>query len=198
VFAHDNRHLVGVDLGLDQLFVYAFDPATGKLTPADPPSARVAPGAGPRHFAFHPDGRSAFSINELASTVTSFAWAPATGTLRPGETVSTLPAAFKGTNSTAELAIDPAGKFLYGSNRGDDSIAVFSIGRGEKLSLVQHVSTRGKTPRNFSLDRSGRWVIAANQGTDSLAVFSVDPASGKLSPAGDLVPVAAPVDVLFE
>jgi 6-phosphogluconolactonase len=109
-----------------------------------------------------------------------------------------VPAGFKGSNSTAELAVDSAGRFLYGSNRGDDSIAVFRIGPDGRLSLLQHESTRGKTPRNFALDRSGRWLVAANQNTDSLAVFTVDPGTGKLSPAGGLVAVPAPVDVLFE
>jgi 6-phosphogluconolactonase len=197
VFDADNRHLVGVDLGLDQVFVYNFDAATGVLTPADPPSAHVAPGAGPRHFVFQPDGRHAFSINELASTITSFTWSAATGLLTPGASVSTLPAGFSGSSSTAEIAADRAGRFVYGSNRGHDSIAVFKAGADGSLSLVQHEPTRGKTPRHFSIDPTGNWLIAANQGTDSLAVFKVDGTSGRLTPVGDLVTVGSPVDVLF-
>jgi 6-phosphogluconolactonase len=197
VFDKDNRHLVAVDLGLDQVFIYNFDAATGALTPAATPSAHVAPGAGPRHFAFHPDGQHAFSINEMGSTITTFTWSAADGRLTPGQSVSTLPAGFSAESTTAELAIDRSGRVLYGSNRGHDSLAVFAVGANASLSLVQHVPTRGKTPRNFALDPSGHWVIAANQQSNSLAVFAVDGTSGRLTPAGDLVTVGSPVDVLF-
>ena len=180
------------------MFVFAFDASTGKLSPADPPSARTAPGAGPRHFVFHPGGRLAFSINELASTVTTYTWDRAAGSLTTGASVSTLPGGFSAESSTAELAVSSDGKFLYGSNRGHDSIAVFAVTGGGALSLVQHASTRGKTPRNFSIDPSGQWLVAANQNSDSLAVFKIDGTNGHLVSVGDLATVASPVDVLFQ
>jgi 6-phosphogluconolactonase len=198
VFDRDNRHVITVDLGSDDIFVYAFDPATGALTQASPPSAHVTAGAGPRHFVFHPDGRHAFGINELASTITAYTWDRADGRLTPGPSVSTLPADFKGTNSTAELAIDTGGRFLYGSNRGHDSIAVFKVDGSGAATLVEHTSTRGKTPRNFALDPTGRWLIAANQESDSLAVFRVDPATGRLAPVGEPARVGTPVCLLFQ
>jgi 6-phosphogluconolactonase len=197
VFDRDNRHLVAVDLGLDQVFVYAFDAASGKLTPSDPPSAATAPGAGPRHFAFHPNGSAAFSINELNSTITSYTWDGGTGALTPGASVSTLPANFQGTNSTAEIEVDAAGGFVYGSNRGHDSIAVFAVKPSGALSLVEHTPTGGKTPRNFAIDPTGRWLVAANQDSNTLTVFRRDATSGRLTPAGTPHDVAKPVCVLF-
>jgi 6-phosphogluconolactonase len=197
VFDKDNRHLIAVDLGLDQVFIYNFDPASGAITPAAPPSAQTAPGAGPRHFAFHPAGRTAFSINELASTITTYTWNGATGRLTPGATVSTLPAGFSGSNSTAEIAVDSTGHFVYGSNRGHDSIAVFAAGPTGALTLVEHTLTGGKTPRGFAIDPGGRWLIAANQNSNSLAVFRADSASGRLTIAGPVSDVPGPVCVLF-
>jgi 6-phosphogluconolactonase len=198
VFDATNRFLIAVDLGLDQLFVYRFDPSIGSFAFGDPPSARTAPGAGPRHFAFHPDGRHAFSINELNSTVTALDWDPAHGTLTPQGSVSTLPAGFKESNTTAEVEVDSRGRFLYGSNRGHDSIAVFGINpTSGALTLVGHAPTRGKEPRHFALDPTGKWLVAANQESNSLAVFRVDPASGTLTPVGDLASVGRPVCVLF-
>jgi 6-phosphogluconolactonase len=197
VFDRDNRHLVAVDLGLDQVFVYAFDAASGTLTPSNPPSAATAPGAGPRHFAFHPNGRTAFSINELSSTITSYAWDGGSGALTPGASVSTLPANFQGTNSTAEIAVDAAGRFVYGSNRGHDSIAVFAVTSSGALSLVEHTPTGGKTPRDFTIDPSGRWLVAANQESSTLTVFRRDPTSGRLTAVGAPQPAPTPVCVLF-
>ena len=198
VFDRDNRFLIGVDLGVDQLFVYRFDPSVGKFTFADPPSARMAPGAGPRHFAFHPDGRHAYSINELDSTVTALSWDSKAGRLTPGSSVSTLPAGFTGSNTTAEVEVDARGRFLYGSNRGHDSIAVFAIHpETGALTLVAHTATRGKEPRHFALDPTGSWLVAANQESNTLAVFRVDQARGTLSPVGDVVSVGRPVCVLF-
>ncbi len=196
VFSRDNRHLIAVDLGLDQVFVYTFDPATGDIKPAPQPSAATPPGAGPRHFAFHPGGRSAFSINELSSTITSYTWNGRTGALTPGASVSTLPANFQGTNSTAEIAIDAAGSFVYGSNRGHDSIAVFAVTPAGALSLVEHTPTGGKTPRNFTIDPTGRWLVAANQESSTLTVFRRDATSGRLT-AGTSHDVPTPVCVLF-
>jgi 6-phosphogluconolactonase len=198
VFDAANRFLIAVDLGLDQLFVYRFDPAAGTFTFGNPASVRVPPGAGPRHFAFHPDRRHAYSINELDSTVTALEWDPSAGRLTADTSVSTLPAGFTGENSTAEVEVDPRGRFLYGSNRGHDSIAVFRINPASgALTLIAHTLTRGKEPRHFTLDPSGRWLVAGNQNSNTLAVFRVDQTAGTLSPAGDLVSVGSPVCILF-
>jgi 6-phosphogluconolactonase len=197
VFSRDNRHLVAVDLGVDQVFVYTFDPASGALKPAPQQSAATPPGAGPRHFAFHPGGRSAFSINELSSTITSYTWNGGTGALTPGASVSTLPANFQGTSSTAEIAIDATGSFVYGSNRGHDSIAVFAVTPSGTLSLVEHTPTGGRTPRNFTIDPTGRWLVAANQESSTLTVFRRDATSGRLTAAGTPHDAPTPVCVLF-
>ena len=198
VFDVANRYLIAVDLGLDQLFVYRFDPAVGSFLFGDPASARVPPGAGPRHFAFHPDGRHAYSINELDSTVTALEWDPSTGKLTADASLSTLPSGFTGENSTAEVEVDSHGRFLYGSNRGHDSIAVFRINPvSGALTLIAHTPTRGKEPRHFTLDPTGRWLIAGNQNSNTLAVFRVDQTAGTLSPVGDLVSVSNPVCILF-
>jgi 6-phosphogluconolactonase len=196
VFDRDNRHLVQVDLGTDQLYVYDFDARTGKVTLAN--AGHVAAGAGPRHFAFHPDGRRAYVINELASTVTAMTWDSATGTLMPGASVSTLPSGFTGENTTAEVAVGPDGHFLYGSYRGHDSIAVFDVRRDGPPALVEHVPSGGRTPRSFAIAPGGHWLIAANQQSDSLVVFRVDPASGRLTAAGSRASVGSPVCVLFD
>lgn len=197
VFDGRNRYLLGADLGLDRVFVYKFDPSTGSLGANDPSSVQLAPGAGPRHVAFHPTLPLAFSINELTSTITSLSWDLAKGRLAAAGSVSSLPAGFAGENTTAEIAVHPNGRFLYGSNRGNDSIAVFAIAPTGTLTLVEHESTRGKEPRNFAIDPSGKWLIAANQKSNSLAVFSIDQNTGALSPVGALAQVGTPVCVLF-
>lgn len=197
VFDGRNRYLLGADLGLDRVFVYKFDPSTGSLGANDPSSVQLAPGAGPRHVAFHPTLPLAFSINELTSTITSLSWDPAKGRLAAAGSVSSLPAGFAGENTTAEIAVHPNGRFLYGSNRGNDSIAVLAIAPTGTLTLVEHESTRGKEPRNFAIDPSGKWLIAANQKSNSLAVFSIDQNTGALSPVGGLAQVGTPVCVLF-
>jgi len=195
-FTDDNRFLVATDLGLDRLLVYRFDAEAGTLVPHDPASVAMAPGAGPRHTAFHPDGRRAFVINELDSTITSVTWDAAAGTFTVGGSVPTRPSGVTG-GTTAEVHVHPNGRFVYGSNRGDDSIAVFRIGDDGSLTLVEHESTRGKTPRNFTIDPTGKWLIAANQESSSLAVFSIDETTGALTPVGPTVPAPTPVSVLF-
>jgi len=192
------RFVVAADLGLDSLLVYRLDPATAGLTPNEPPSARLDPGSGPRHFAFHPDGKHAYVINERSSTVTALDYDAGAGTLAARQTISTLPEGFAGRNSTAEIQVHPSGKFLYGSNRGHDSIAIFAIepGTGRLASLGQAPSG-GKTPRNFGIDPSGRFLIAANQATDNLVVFRIDGQSGRLMPTGQVVAVPSPVCVKF-
>jgi 6-phosphogluconolactonase len=193
-----NRFAFAADLGLDKVLVYRFDPAKGTLVANDPPSVSVKPGAGPRHFAFHPGGHYAFVINEMGSTVTAFSYDPAHGVLKELQTISTLPENFKGENSTAEVQVHASGKFLYGSNRGHDSIAVFAIDPGKgTLSLVEHQSTQGKTPRNFGIDPSGQYLLAANQDSGTVVVFRISPQSGHLTPTGQVVEVPSPVCVKF-
>lgn len=196
-FDPGNRFLLGTDLGIDRVVVHRFDEKTGALTPGTPPSFAVTPGAGPRHFAFHPTLPLLFVINELSSTISVFEWDGTNGHLDAKGEYSTLPDGFTGNSSTAQILVHPNGRFVYGSNRGHDSIAVFALSSDGQLALVEHVPTRGQVPRNFALDPSGRWLIAANQRSNTLAVFSVDPQTGRLAPRGDLVETGSPVAVLF-
>ncbi len=194
----DNRFAIVADLGLDKVLVYRFDPAKSGLTANDPPFTGVAPGAGPRHLAFHPGGKYAYVINELDSTVTAFSYDAAAGVLKEIQTITTLPAGFKGENSTAEVQVHPSGKFLYGSNRGHDSIAVFAIDPADgRLTAVEQVSTQGKVPRNFGIDPAGRYLIAANEQSNNIVVFRIDQKSGRLTPTGQNIELGAPVCVKF-
>lgn len=197
-FDSSGRFLISSDLGADRLFVYTYDHAGGRLKAGLHPAAAADPGAGPRHFAFHPSGRLGFAINELSSSVTSYSWDGGRGALKPIATVSTLPGGVRSGNSTAEIRVHPNGAFVYGSNRGHDSIAVYRVAQTTGvLTLVEHEPTRGRTPRNFTIDPGGRWLIAANQGTDSLAVFRIDEKTGALTAVGELTTVGAPVSVVF-
>ncbi len=192
------RFAFAADLGIDKIMIYRFNPADGKLAANEPPSAQLAPGSGPRHFAFHPGGRHAYVINELLSTVTAFAYDEARGALKEIQTVPTLPDGYKGQNTTAEVQVSPDGKFLYGSNRGHDSLAVFRIDSSTgKLTPSGHKPTQGRTPRNFGIDPSGKWILAANQGSDTVVVFRVDPGTGKPEPTGTVLKVPKPVCVKF-
>ena len=197
----DNRFAFVADLGLDKVLIYKLDPANGTLTPNDPPSVSVAPGSGPRHFAFHPSGKFAYLINEITLTMTAFSYNAAKGALTEIHTVSTLPAADgpgpKPGWSTAEVVAHPGGKFLYGSNRGHDTIAVFSVAADGKITLVQNAAAEVKTPRNFNLDPTGKWLFTAGQGSDSIALFKVDQATGKLTATGTKLEVGAPVCIKF-
>jgi 6-phosphogluconolactonase len=194
----DNRFAFVADLGLDKVLVYKLDAATGTLTPNDPPSAQLAPGAGPRHFAFHPSGKFAYVINELTSTITAFAYHAERGNLKELQTLTTLPADFTGNNTTAEVQVHPSGKFLYGSNRGHDSIAMFTIdpATGKLTALGQHPSG-GKTPRNFGIDPTGAFLVAAHQDSNSVVVHQIDPATGRLSATEHQVEVPTPVCIKF-
>ncbi len=198
VFTPDNRYLLLADLGLDKIFVYHFDPQKG-ITPNDPPSGSVAPGAGVRHMAFHPNGKILYAIAELNSTITAFNFDQAKGTLMAFQTISTLPDDFKGNNSTAEIQVNKAGTVLYGSNRGHDSIALFNIDpRRFTLSAAGHVPTLGRTPRHFTLDPTGGYLFVANQDSSTIAMFKVHPTTGQLMPHGEIVKDAPmPVCVLF-
>jgi len=184
--AGPGEHFVyGCDLGLDKVMIFKFDPGNGALVPNEPAYAEVKPGSGPRHIAFHPNGKWAFVINEMASTITAFGYAPSTGALREIQTISTLPDGFSGESYCAEVAVHPNGKFVYGSNRGDDSIAVFACdAKNGKLTFIERVSTGGKTPRQFEIEPTGRYLLAGNQNSDTVVVFSIDPTSGRLHATG--------------
>jgi 6-phosphogluconolactonase len=157
----------------------------------------VAPGSGPRHVVFDPSGRFLYAINELLSTVSVFTYPAGDETWEPVQTISTLPEGFEGESWTAELALSPDGRFLYGSNRGHDSLAVFAVdGATGRLTPAGHFPTGGRTPRHFAIDETGRWLLAANQGSGSVVVFRRDPDSGGLSPVGTPVKVPKPVCVL--
>jgi 6-phosphogluconolactonase len=187
-----NRFVLVCDLGLDKVFTYRLDAAKAALTPAEPPHVAAAPGAGPRHLAFHPNGRWVYVIHELNNTVVQYGYNPQTGALTPLSTVNTLPSDFTGQNTTAEIAVHPSGKFVYGSNRGHDSIVVYLVNAETgALRLVQHQPSGGKTPRHFALDPTGRWVLSGNQSSGNLVVLALDPATGRLSETGQSVDVPA-------
>lgn len=197
-FAADDRLLLSCDLGNDRVYVYRHGPRTGTLTPHKPPFVGLEPGAGPRHLALHPSGRYVYVVTELANTVATFAWDPGAGTLVQRQTVSTLPVGTTVTSNAAEIAVHPSGRFLYASNRGHDSIAVFAVdARNGRLTLLANTPTGGSTPRHFALDPGGRWLLVANQRTSSIVTFAVDPSSGALTPGGAAVTVPRPVCVAF-
>ncbi|GAB4453084.1 MAG: 6-phosphogluconolactonase [Armatimonadaceae bacterium] len=192
------KYAVAADLGTDKLYVYQLDAATGKLTPNEPAATSATPGAGPRHFAFHPGGKFAYAINELDNTVAVYQWDSGKGTLTSVQTINSLPDGFEGNNSTAEVQVHPSGKFLYGSNRGHNSIVIYSIHpESGKLTLVGHQSTEGKNPRNFGISPDGGFLLAANQDTNNVVVFRIDPATGKLTPTGEELTINKPVCVKF-
>jgi 6-phosphogluconolactonase len=194
------RFVLAVDLGLDRVLVYRFDADKGSLVPHEPPFAPVKPAAGPRHLAFRPDGRFAYVVNELAMTLTAFRYDADRGTLAEVATVSTLPAGTGVTPdfSCAEVLAHPSGRFVYASNRGHDTIAVFAVdGETGVPRLVENVGTGGQIPRGFGIDPSGRYLLAANQKSDRVAVFAIDPASGRLRATGQTVEVGTPVSVAF-
>ncbi len=193
-FDAQNKHVIVADLGLDHVKVYNFNAATGAMTPNEPAFTKVKSGSGPRHFSFHPSGKYAYVINEMACTVTSFNWNAAKGTLSEIDTVSTLPGAVEKGFSTAEVVAHPNGKFVYGSNRGHNTIAVFQVDAATgKLKPVEHKSTQGAVPRNFAIDPTGQFLIAANQNTDSIVLFRINQTSGALYQVG--APIKAPVPV---
>jgi 6-phosphogluconolactonase len=194
----DNRYALSVDLGLDEVLVDKFDASNGTLKPNDPPFAQVEPGAGPRHLVFSPSGKFAYVTNELGSTVTVFVYDADTGTLEAKQTIGTVPSDYGGPNDTAEIAVHPSGKFLYVSNRGHDSIAVFGIAaKTGELTSIGNFPTRGKTPRNFAIDPTGHYLLVANQDTNDIEVFRIDAASGELAYSGERVEVPSPVDITF-
>src|SRR6266403_5290830 len=198
----DNRFALAADLGLDEVLVYRFNAAKGTLTPNSPPYAKLNPGSGPRHLAFHPNGKFAYVLTEMEDSVTAFAYKASNGSLSPLQTVSaltTLRKDSKGPKEAAEIAVHPSGKFLYASNRaGIDTISAFSINPAKgTLQLKNEYPTMGKTPRNFAIDPTGKFLLAANQESNNIVVFRIDSMTGALTPTGDVAEAPAPVCIVF-
>lgn len=191
--------VIEADLGADRLHSLRFEPDDPKAPLRAIAETRTAPAAGPRHLAFHPSGRFVFVNNEMNSTVTAYRFDASSGALDEIQTESTLPEGGHPGNSTAETVIHPTGRFLYVSNRGHDSLAIFSVDEQTGTLVARgHQKTGGKTPRNFNIDPTGRWLLAANQSSDTITVFAIDPESGVLTPRGEPVRVPAPVCVVFQ
>ncbi len=198
----DNRFAIVDDLGLDETLVYRFDQSKGTLSLNDPQIyttlAKADPGAGPRHFAFHPNGKFAYVLNEMQSSVYAFTYDGSAGVLHRLQTISSIPKDFSGHKEAAEIEVDASGKFLYASNRGHDSIAVFAIDpdRGT-LTLVEYAPTKGQTPRSFAIAPGGALLFAENEKSNNIVIFSIDPKTGRLTPTGKVLEVAEPVCVKF-
>jgi 6-phosphogluconolactonase len=193
----DGKFVLFADLGLDQIIAYPLDKTKGMDT-ANPTINKVAPGSGPRHFAFHPKGKFAYACNEITATVTAFEYQPANGGLKELQTVSMVPKDYTGNKSAAEIFVRPDGKFLYASNRGHDSIVVFAIdGKKGTLTPVDWTPTQGKTPRGFAIDPTGGYLFAANQDAGGVVLFRIDKKTGKLTATGDKMNVTLPVCVVF-
>jgi 6-phosphogluconolactonase len=194
----DDRFAFVADLGLDKIMIYKLDVEKGTITTNDPPFVKVKPGSGPRHFTFGIDGKYAYVINEMGGTITAFAYEPVSGTLTEIQTVSTLPDDFSGSNSCAEIRVHPSGRFIYGSNRGHDSIAVYRIDPAKgTLTFVEHERAGIKTPRNFNIEPTGKFCLVANQDSDSVVVFRIDQKTGALEPTGNKIFIGKPVCVRF-
>jgi len=198
-----NRFALACDLGLDQVLVYKLTigdlPGAGTLVPNDPPSAAVKPGSGPRHLAFHPNGRFVFLVNELGWTLTSFAYDARRGILKELQSLSTVPETFTGPNLSAEVQVHPLGKFVYASNRGHDSIAIFGVNpENGRLTFIDRSPCGGRTPRHFALTPDGNWLLAENQDSNNIAVFHIDSRTGRLTPTGQSVEIGSPVCLLFD
>jgi 6-phosphogluconolactonase len=193
-----NKFALVADLGTDKIVVYRFDEKTGKVTTNEPAFAKLNGGSGPRHLAFHPNGRWLYAVQELSNEVVAFKWDAAKGELTQFQQVKTLPADFTEPSTAAEIAVRQDGRFLYTSNRGHDSIAVYSVDdRSGELTLRQRVPSRGKVPRYFTFDPTGKWLIVSNQEGGNVSVFSVDAKSGELKPVGDPVALPKPMAVVF-
>ncbi len=195
----DNRFALAADLGLDDVMVYKFDDVQGKLTPNNPPYAQVKPGLGPRHMAFHPNGKFAYLITEMGSSVIAFSYSAQKGSLTQLQTLPNLPKDYTGVREAAEIAVHPSGKFLYASNRGTaNSIGAYRIDPNKgTLTAAGLFSTKGMTPRNFAIDPTGQFLLAANQDSGNIVVFRIDAATGALTPTGQVEEVSAPVCITF-
>jgi 6-phosphogluconolactonase len=194
----DNRFVWVADLGLDEILSYRIDAAKGGMTPNDPPFAKITPGSGPRHVVFRADSKFAYVISEMAGTVTVYSYDAARGTMQEVQTISTLPSDYTGAKACAEIALHPTGKFLYASNRGHDSIAIFKVDAAKgTLTAAGIVPSGGKTPRNFAIDPTGNYLLAAHQDSNNIVVFKIDQQSGGLTPTGDKYDVGSPVSLVF-
>ena len=194
----DNRLAMVDDLGLDELLVYKFDSSKGSLTPNSPPFVKLDAWAGPRHFALSPSGKFAYVVAEMQSTVTALSNDSNSGTLHRLQTISTLPKSFTGQNDDAEIQMYPSGKFLYASNRGSDTIAVFAVDSSKgTLTPIEYTPTQGKIPRSFGIDPTGKFLFAENQKSDNVVVFGIDAKTGHLTPTGKVLDVGSPVCVKF-
>jgi 6-phosphogluconolactonase len=193
-----NQFALACDLGLDKVLVYRLNQPGTVLTANEPPSITVTPGSGPRHLAFHPDGRHVYLANEMASTMTVFEYQAKAGTLNPLQTISLLPESFKGQSTAAEVQVHPSGKFVYASNRGHDSIVVFAVDpKDATLKLVEHQSSGGRTPRHFAVDPSGGWLLVENQDSDNIVIIRIAGDTGLLTTTGQVVEVGSPVCLVF-
>ena len=192
-----NQFVYSCDLGTDRIMIFHFDARNGKLLPGDQRWVQMKPGAGPRHLAFHPSGKYVFVLNELHSTITAFSRDPDRGTLQELRTLTTLPKDFSGPNSSADIHVSPDGRFVYCSNRGHDSIAIFTIDTHGNIGTIGHESTRGVTPRNFAIDPAGRFLLVANQKSDNIVAFRRDPKTGRLNSTGRPAQVPSPVCLKF-
>lgn len=191
-----NKFGLVADLGMDKIMVYRFD--HGKLTPNNPAFAQVSGGSGPRHMAFHPNGKWLYAVQEISNEVVAFNWDAHNGALKQFQTVKTLPEGFTDPSTAAEIAVRHDGKFLYVSNRGHNSIAVYSIdAKTGELTLKQRESSGGKIPRYFSFDPSNKWLVVGNQDSGNVVVFSVDQKTGELKPVGEPVPIVKPAGIVF-
>ena len=197
-FDRSGRFIVVPDKGLDKVFVFRVDTDRGKLVPANPPDVVSRAGAAPRHVDFHPSRPFAYVINEIDSTIAVYQFDPETGALKPIQVNTALPSNYTGNNTSAEIAVAPSGRFLYGSNRGHDSIAIFAIDRSTGLlTSVGWEPTQGRTPRFFGLDPTGTHLYAANQASDTIVIFRVNETTGKLTPTGETLKVATPTTIAF-
>ncbi len=191
------RFVLAPDLGLDRIFVWAFDAATGRLTPADPPSVAFPPGDGPRHCAFHPNGRWLYSLQEEGSTLVLLDYDAARGRLTPRQTISSLPAGYAGSNFTSGIAVSDNGRFVYAANRLHDSIALFAVGADGTLTWVTEEWTRGDYPRSFTIAPGGRFLYCCNQRADHVTTFRIAPDTGRLTFTGQYTPVGSPSALAF-
>ncbi len=195
VISPDNRFLFVPDLGIDKIMIYRFDAKVGKITPAKQPFAATKPGAGPRHFTFHPNGKTAYVLEELSGSVTVFRYNTRKGALNPVQNISSLPVGFNGAAGSADIHLSADGRFLYASNRGEsNTIAIYAVHPADgKLSLIGHQPTLGKGPRNFSITPDGNQLLVANQGSDEMVIFNRNPETGMLIDSGKRISVPTPV-----
>ena len=192
VVSPNNRFAYAADLGVDQVLCYRLDAAAAKLMPNDPSFAKTPPGAGPRHLTFHPNGKLVYVINEISNSITAFEWNSETGGLSEKQTISTLPPDFEGRTHCADLKITPDGKFLYGTNRGHDSIAAYRIADDGKLTLIGFEPSLGKGPQNLAISASGSLLLCANMPGNNVVLFRIDPMSGRLKAVGEPIAVTSP------